>query len=91
MNRREFIRLAGVAGGVALMPPLTIRGDQNPWLTVEQLVCFPEKTDLILRTDRPPQLETPVRYFQSDLTPNGRKSAFEGVKGRLKSPHDNYL
>ena len=70
MNRREFIRLAGVAGGVALMPPLTIRGDQNPRLTVEQLVRFPEKTDLILRTDRPPQLETPVRYFQSDLTPN---------------------
>ena len=70
MNRREFIRLAGVAGGVALMPPLTIRGDQNPRLTVEQLVRFPEKTDLILRTDRPPQLETPLRYFQSDLTPN---------------------
>jgi sulfite dehydrogenase len=35
-----------------------------------QLVRYPQKTDLILLTDRPPQLETPLRYFQSDLTPN---------------------
>ncbi|HTL17745.1 MAG TPA: molybdopterin-dependent oxidoreductase, partial [Patescibacteria group bacterium] len=38
--------------------------------SVDQLVRFPEKTDLILRTDRPPQLETPVHYFLQDLTPN---------------------
>ncbi len=31
---------------------------------------FPEKVDLILLTDRPPQLETPLRYFREDLTPN---------------------
>src|SRR5262249_23220456 len=35
-----------------------------------QLVRFPEKTDLILLTDRPPQLETPVKFFAHDLTPN---------------------
>jgi sulfite dehydrogenase (cytochrome) subunit A len=35
-----------------------------------QMVRFPEKTDLILLTDRPPQLETPLKYFQKDLTPN---------------------
>lgn len=35
-----------------------------------QLVRFPEKTDLILLTDRPPQLETPLKYFTQDLTPN---------------------
>jgi DMSO/TMAO reductase YedYZ molybdopterin-dependent catalytic subunit len=34
------------------------------------LVRFPEKTDLILLTDRPPQLETPLSYFHEDLTPN---------------------
>ncbi len=34
------------------------------------LIRYPQKTDLILRTDRPPQLETPLRYFESDLTPN---------------------
>jgi DMSO/TMAO reductase YedYZ molybdopterin-dependent catalytic subunit len=31
---------------------------------------FPEKEDLILLTDRPPQLETPLHYFRQDLTPN---------------------
>ena len=31
---------------------------------------FPEKTDLILLTDRPPQLETPLQYLKQDLTPN---------------------
>jgi len=35
-----------------------------------QLVKFPEKTDLILITDRPPNLETPLRWFREDLTPN---------------------
>jgi sulfite dehydrogenase (cytochrome) subunit A len=35
-----------------------------------QLARYPQKTDLILLTDRPPQLETPLRYFRSDLTPN---------------------
>jgi sulfite dehydrogenase (cytochrome) subunit A len=34
------------------------------------MVRYPQKTDLILLTDRPPQLETPLHYFQTDLTPN---------------------
>jgi DMSO/TMAO reductase YedYZ molybdopterin-dependent catalytic subunit len=34
------------------------------------LVRFPEKTELIFLTDRPPQLETPLHYFRQDLTPN---------------------
>jgi sulfite dehydrogenase (cytochrome) subunit A len=34
------------------------------------LARYPQKTDLILLTDRPPQLETPLSYFQTDLTPN---------------------
>ena len=34
------------------------------------MVRFPEKTDLILLTDRPPQLETPLQYFRDDITPN---------------------
>ena len=37
---------------------------------MDQLVRFPQKTDLILRTDRPPQLETPLHFFREDLTPN---------------------
>jgi DMSO/TMAO reductase YedYZ molybdopterin-dependent catalytic subunit len=35
-----------------------------------EMARFPEKTDLILLTDRPPQLETPLKYFTQDLTPN---------------------
>jgi DMSO/TMAO reductase YedYZ molybdopterin-dependent catalytic subunit len=34
------------------------------------MVRFPEKTDLILLTDRPPNLEMPAKYFKDDLTPN---------------------
>jgi sulfite dehydrogenase (cytochrome) subunit A len=34
------------------------------------LATYPQKTELILLTDRPPQLETPLRYFRTDLTPN---------------------
>ena len=34
------------------------------------LVRYPEKTDLILLTSRPPQLETPISYFDRAITPN---------------------
>jgi cytochrome c553 len=34
------------------------------------LARFPEKAPMILLTDRPPQLETPLRYFLEDFTPN---------------------
>ena len=37
---------------------------------VRRMVRFPEKRELILLTDRPPQLETPLHYFRQDLTPN---------------------
>ena len=35
-----------------------------------EMARYPEKTELILLTDRPPQLETPLSYFRTDLTPN---------------------
>ena len=31
---------------------------------------YPEKTDLMMLADRPPLLETPLRFFLRDLTPN---------------------
>ena len=37
-----------------------------------KLVRFPEKTDLILLTSRPPQLETPKHFFKELITPNER-------------------
>ena len=73
MNRRGFLKLASAAGAVSLFPqgiwaenaPAT----QRAGATLE-LARYPEKTDLILLTDRPPQLETPLKYFRSDLTAN---------------------
>ena len=35
-----------------------------------ELVKYPEKKDMILLTDRPPQLETPLKIFREDITPN---------------------
>src|SRR5260370_19216123 len=37
---------------------------------VRRMVRFPEKRELVLLTDRAPQLETPLHYFRQDFTPN---------------------
>ncbi len=81
MDRRRFVTLLTAAGGAAVAQRTLGRtagalsaggfpfaGDKA--LGSPELVRYPQKTDLILLTDRPPQLETPLRYFQSDLTPN---------------------
>src|SRR5881409_1324737 len=70
LNRRMFLRRLSAAGAGALLSPRLIHAgpDSNP--PQEQLVAFPEKTVLILRTDRPPLLETPLHYFREDFTPN---------------------
>jgi sulfite dehydrogenase (cytochrome) subunit A len=57
---------SGAAAATADIPAENMsRGLPDP-----QMARFPEKTDLILLTDRPPQLETPIQYFQQDITPN---------------------
>jgi DMSO/TMAO reductase YedYZ molybdopterin-dependent catalytic subunit len=65
-DRRTFLKLAGGAGAAALLPATGWADDA----AAPQFARFPEKTDLILLTDRPPQLETPLKYFRTDLTPN---------------------
>ncbi len=35
-----------------------------------ETVKYPEKGDMYLLTDRPPQLETPLKIFRQDITPN---------------------
>ncbi len=35
-----------------------------------QMVAYPEKKEMVLITDRPPQLETPIKVFREDFTPN---------------------
>lgn len=64
------MRLLGMAGSGTLMAPLMTAARSDTKLSSELLVRFPQKTELILRTDRPPQLETPLRFFREDLTPN---------------------
>src|SRR5947208_11938858 len=82
LGRRRFLRTlaaASIAGGDALAG----RGDsvlhsadeggagaEDPILAGRPLVRYAEKTDLILLTSRPPQLETPMSYFDRALTPN---------------------
>lgn len=48
----------------------TLSPERDPILSGRPLVRYPEKTDLILLTSRPPQLETPMKYFDRAITPN---------------------
>ncbi len=70
--RRHFLRALGafaVAGG-ALGRAGRALAQEDPILAGRPLVRYPEKTDLILLTSRPPQLETPMKYFDRAITPN---------------------
>lgn len=44
--------------------------NENTAANAAVLVKYPEKKDMILLTDRPPQLETPLKIFREDFTPN---------------------
>lgn len=72
-SRRRFLT-ATVSAGAWLLAgtPLVRRthAAEDPVLAGRPLVRYPEKTDLILLTSRPPQLETPTRYFDRAITPN---------------------
>jgi DMSO/TMAO reductase YedYZ molybdopterin-dependent catalytic subunit len=63
-------------GTLACVSPYTLLASSkesdsaDPVLAGRPLVRYPEKTDLILLTSRPPQLETPKRYFDRAITPN---------------------
>ena len=74
ISRRDILRqVAGsgtllIAGG--LLGPWAVAAQGDPILAGRPLVRYPEKTDLILLTSRPPQLETPMKYFDRAITPN---------------------
>lgn len=76
MDRRRFATTLAALGGYAAASRVfgCSAFMTNAWgadaPSGAELARFPEKTDLILLTDRPPQLETPLRYFERDLTPN---------------------
>ena len=65
-SRRDFLKTAGAFTALAAtgdFPAGVFAGER-------QMMRFPEKTDLILLTQRPPQLETPLPYFKELITPN---------------------
>src|SRR5271167_4048303 len=80
MDRRRFAALVASLGASAavgrFVPCSTDWQDIVPavWASettnLPQMARYPQKAELILLTDRPPQLETPLHYFQTDLTPN---------------------
>lgn len=82
LDRRSFLRTWGMTsaaiatslwGREFLVGPKlawAAEGSEDPLLAGRPLVRYPGKTDLILLTSRPPQLETPMKYFASAITPN---------------------
>jgi DMSO/TMAO reductase YedYZ molybdopterin-dependent catalytic subunit len=74
MDRRGFLTTAGRAGALLLASSGALARSagaaDDPLLAGRPLVRYPEKTDLILLTARPPQLETPMKYFDRAITPN---------------------
>src|SRR5437868_2821195 len=70
IDRRSFLRLSAALGAGTLLSGRQWSLAAAPTIPLQQLARFPEKADLILLTERPPQLETPIRYFRQDLTPN---------------------
>ena len=65
VTRRTMLRVAAQFG-----PGLLAANRRAHSASLHRMVRFPEKRELILQTDRPPQLETPLHYFRQDLTPN---------------------
>jgi sulfite dehydrogenase len=71
LDRRSFLAGAGaLAALTAVSGSLGGALAADPVLAGRPLVRYPEKTDLILLTSRPAQLETPMRYFDRAITPN---------------------
>lgn len=76
VGRRAFLRGLGIASAGILWKNRLIQGAadaaqaEDPLIAGRPLVRYPQKTDLILLTSRPPQLETPIQYFETAITPN---------------------
>jgi DMSO/TMAO reductase YedYZ molybdopterin-dependent catalytic subunit len=70
-TRRSFLwGLGTMAFAGSFVRPPGAGAVDDPILVGRPVVRYPEKTDLILLTARPPQLETPMRYFDRAITPN---------------------
>ncbi len=67
-TRRDFLKTAGVVTAMTALGEIPT--ELLAAVDRQHLVRFPEKTDMILLTSRPPQLETPFSYFRELITPN---------------------
>lgn len=65
-SRRDFLKTASSIGMMTAFGGIPT----DLFASEGKLVRFPEKTDLILLTSRPPQLETPKHFFKELITPN---------------------
>ena len=65
-SRRDFLKTAGAFTAMAAIGefPAEVFADDR------KMMRFPEKTNLIVLTQRPVQLETPIPYFKELITPN---------------------
>ncbi len=65
-TRRDFLKTAGTFATATAIGgfPAALLADEK------RTARFPEKTDMILLTSRPPQLETPLKFFKQMTTPN---------------------
>jgi sulfite dehydrogenase (cytochrome) subunit A len=68
MLRRSFLYLAPVMVACSLFA--SCANEEKADAAAGDLVKYPEKKEMILLTDRPPQLETPLKIFRQDITPN---------------------
>ena len=68
--KKLFAQQSEVPGDEKFRPAFT-GPSQNPyWNSIGPLVEYPQKSPLVLLTDRPVQLETPRHYFETAFTPN---------------------
>src|SRR5262245_46585471 len=71
VSRRSALRTLGGAAALAAAHATPAWAQaRDPTLASRPLVRYPQKTDLILLTSRPPQLETPMKWFDRAITPN---------------------
>lgn len=73
VSRRNLFRVAAQLGSGLLATVNGIGSDLLPRNTSSdnrRMARFPEKREMVLLTDRAPQLETPMHYFRQNLTPN---------------------
>jgi sulfite dehydrogenase len=66
VSRREFIRAGGMVAAMTAFGGLPL----ELFAAQQRMARFPEKTDMILLTSRPPQLEMPPSFFNDLVTPN---------------------